>query len=379
MFFSNGLLRVLRCLRHRSRSRSLNRTTFYCWISSKAVADGYPTYVMFSRISYSAPLLSGVYVAHALLTTPPVTSSPAARTLGAWCLVYDGIIGARRLKPCTLKDKRNWLRTLVAEFGHRSLDSVMPYEIAQLASKVQATGKETKARRIVIEAKDFFNEALLAGWCVRNPADAVRPVKPRIKRKRLMLSHWQSMLEAANARADPMPRLLLRLALVTGQRRADLAAMRFDDVKDGLLRVAQRKTGRLIALPLSLRLEAAGLQLDEVLEECRLAVPAGDTVLRKQDGSGCAPWQISLAFVTLRTEVFPALWPGVGEAPSLHEVRSLSERMYRAEGIDTQTLLGHKFPSTTNLYNDDRGATSGEWKVVGRRKGLESAQSAAPG
>lgn len=55
--------------------------------------------------------------------------------------------------------------------------------------------------------------------------------------------------------------------------------------------------------------------------------------------------------------------PVVG-APSLHECRSLAERLYRAQGIDTQTLLGHSRPQQTDDYNDDRGLSSGQWKVL---------------
>ena len=50
-----------------------------------------------------------------------------------------------------------------------------------------------------------------------------------------------------------------------------------------------------------------------------------------------------------------------GLPPSLHECRSLSERLYRVQGIDTRILLGHKNQSMTDVYNDDRGLSKGEW------------------
>ena len=53
-----------------------------------------------------------------------------------------------------------------------------------------------------------------------------------------------------------------------------------------------------------------------------------------------------------------------GLPPSLHEFRSLSERLYRAQGINTMVLLGHKHQSMTDIYNDDRGLTKGEWKTL---------------
>ena len=47
--------------------------------------------------------------------------------------------------------------------------------------------------------------------------------------------------------------------------------------------------------------------------------------------------------------------------PSFHEQRSLAERLYRAQGIDTQMLLGHKSTSMTDMYHDDRGKG---WKTL---------------
>ncbi|WP_259273959.1 tyrosine-type recombinase/integrase, partial [Klebsiella pneumoniae] len=53
-----------------------------------------------------------------------------------------------------------------------------------------------------------------------------------------------------------------------------------------------------------------------------------------------------------------------GTAPTFHEQRSLSERLYREQGIDTQKLLGHKTMKMTDRYNDDRGK---EWIIVGKK------------
>ena len=49
---------------------------------------------------------------------------------------------------------------------------------------------------------------------------------------------------------------------------------------------------------------------------------------------------------------------GDGTPPSFYEQRSLSERLYHQQGIDTQVLLGHKHQRMTDLYHDDRGK---EW------------------
>ena len=46
---------------------------------------------------------------------------------------------------------------------------------------------------------------------------------------------------------------------------------------------------------------------------------------------------------------------GDGTPATFHEQRSLSERLYKEQGINTQKLLGHKTQKQTDRYNDDRG------------------------
>ena len=54
-------------------------------------------------------------------------------------------------------------------------------------------------------------------------------------------------------------------------------------------------------------------------------------------------------------------WPAEKTPPSLHELRSLSARLYSEQGINAQALLGHKSADMTAIYRDTRGA---EWIEV---------------
>ncbi|EFA7141262.1 integrase, partial [Escherichia coli] len=46
---------------------------------------------------------------------------------------------------------------------------------------------------------------------------------------------------------------------------------------------------------------------------------------------------------------------------SFHEQRSLSERLFREQGVDTKILLGHSNQKMIDIYNDARGK---EWKKL---------------
>ena len=50
-----------------------------------------------------------------------------------------------------------------------------------------------------------------------------------------------------------------------------------------------------------------------------------------------------------------------GTPATFHEQRSLAERLYKEQGINTQKLLGHKSSRQTDVYNDDRGK---DWAKV---------------
>lgn len=65
--------------------------------------------------------------------------------------------------------------------------------------------------------------------------------------------------------------------------------MRFDDVVDGHLQIEQQKQagkgyGARVAIPLTLRLDAVGMTLAEVIDLCRDIGEPGPMLLRK---AGC--------------------------------------------------------------------------------------------
>lgn len=171
---------------------------------------------------------------------------------------------------------------------------------------------------------------------------------------------------------------MLLLALATGQRRADLAKMRFSDIVDGNLRIEQQKKARKligarVAIPLTLRLDATGLTLGEVIELCRGIGTPGDTLLRQGNGRPIEMSSLSARFAEhIAAVVDPDAYKQY-ERPSLHEVRSLSARTYISEGMtpaQVQVLLGHKHAEMTSLYLNDRGLTDADWKTVDTQAAL---------
>lgn len=287
---------------------------------------------------------------------------PRYRTFSDWVTVYRQIIDARPIQPKTLQNRNASLRRLIDEFGPRTISAIRPHEVAQLLRRLHGQYPHL-ARRVLIEARDCFGEAVAYGWINTNPAASVRHQPTKVARRRLTLEEWQHIYAWSQANQRGWASRMILLALVTGQRRADLQKMRFEDVRDGYLYIQQQKKGARVRLPLDLRLEAIGVSLGEAIEQCRDYAPPGEYLLRKSTGERPVCPSLSARFEDAREGVY-GKHSGAGLPPCLHECRSLSERLYRKQGIDTRTLLGHKRQSMTDTYNDDRGLSDGEWKTL---------------
>lgn len=302
------------------------------------------------------------------LDEPSATSADDGASLATWLTTFRTIVKGRGYSAQTLKNRSTTLRWIEAQIGGLTLRAIKPFQIAALLKLCSPH----KAGRVLIELRDVFTEAIANGEAETNPAAHVKPPPAPGLRKRLTLAQWNDMLLLASAGNQRWMPALLLLGLHTGQRRADLAKMRFDDVVDGHLRIeqqkkARKKIGARVAIPLTLRLDATGMTLGDVIELCRDIGAPGDTLLRQANGK---PIEMSSLSARFRDHIVTVCGPdayGEFEWPSLHEMRSLSARTYIAEGMtppQVQTLLGHKHSEMTALYLDDRGLSEADWKTV---------------
>lgn len=284
-------------------------------------------------------------------------------SVGQWCEIYERLISSLPLKQNTLQNRRNYIRHIRTPLADRPLADVEPMDIIHILKALEQAGTPYMRRRVRIEAIQMFNAAIIARKINYNPAAPISYWHTRPLRSRLTLENWQAVHAWASGRGMTWFALALEFALVTGQRRADLTLLKHSDVVDGHLRIRQQKTGRRIALPLALRLEVADLQLGQVIERLGQHGGPGPTLLRKPNGMPYCPGHLSNTFREGLLAAAPGRpWGKERRAPSLHEIRSLSERLYRQQGIDTMTLLGHARQSMTDDYNDDRGLEA--WKVL---------------
>ncbi|MFP7260134.1 site-specific integrase [Citrobacter portucalensis] len=300
------------------------------------------------------------------------TSKGKAITTSTWLDRYQAIQDDRLksgdIRLNTYKQKAKPVSLLRERAGLKLISAVDVRDIAQLLDEYIAAGQPRMAQVVRSVLIDVFKEAQHYGEVPPgyNPALATKQPRRKITRQRLSLEEWQKIFDIADAIHRYMGNAML-LALVTGQRLGDISKMKFSDIWDDHLHVIQEKTGSKIAIPLSLRLNAINWSLRDVVARCRdyavspYLVHFFRTTSQAERGSQVKSNTLTMNFSKAR-DLAGIDW-GRGSPATFHEQRSLSERLYEAQGVDTQKLLGHKSPNQTARYHDDRGKGWAKIKV----------------
>lgn len=298
------------------------------------------------------------------------TSKGKAITVSTWLDRYWKIqeerLATGDIKLNTFKQKNKPVSLLRERVGMKLLPSVDVCDIAQLLDEYITAGQPRMAQVVRTVLVDIFKEAQHAGEVPPgyDPASATKKPRRKINRQRLSLEEWQKIFEIADRNHHYMGNAML-LALVTGQRLGDISNMKFSDVWDDHLHVLQEKTGSKIAIPLSLRLNAINWSLREIISRCRdyaispYLVHFVRATSQAERGAQVKSNTLTTNFSKAQDEA-EIDWRE-GTPATFHERRSLSERLYNEQGIDTRKLLGHKSQQQTDKYHDDRGK---DWVVI---------------
>ncbi|MDN8598881.1 site-specific integrase [Citrobacter sp. S2-9] len=270
------------------------------------------------------------------------------------------------IKANTYKQKAKPVALLKERAGMKLISSVDVRDIAQILDEYVSEGQPRMAQVIRSVLIDVFKEAQHYGEVPPgyNPALATKQPRRKITRQRLSLEEWQKIFEIADSNHQYMSNAML-LALVTGQRLGDISNMKFSDIWDDHLHIIQEKTGSKIAIPLSLRLNAINWSLRDVVTRCRdyalspYLIHFFRSTSQADRGAQVKARTLTMNFSKARDNA--GLNWGTGTPATFHEQRSLSERLYKEQGVNTKVLLGHKSQQQTDLYNDDRGK---DWAFV---------------
>lgn len=99
---------------------------------------------------------------------------PRYRTLGQWSDVYCEIVDGLPVTQKTKANRKCSLAHVVDGLGaHRIISAIRPHDVSAFVMRVYKSHPPL-SKRVLIEAKAIFNEAMNYAWIDRNPAIQVK-------------------------------------------------------------------------------------------------------------------------------------------------------------------------------------------------------------
>lgn len=247
---------------------------------------------------------------------------------------------ARRIRPSTVKLYRYHLERDFP-FGRQALADISPRQIIKQLSTATPSMRE-HAERI---GRTFFDWAIRNHYLDQSPMARITPAKRRISRSRVLHDEeLQSILTTCAHLRTPYASIV-ELLLRTGQRRAQIAGLRWEWVDENkmLIRFPANvmKTGREHTIPISNKIIAL-IQSQAPLNE--YVFPASRERVRGQPATTFAGF--SKSKILFDRECRVSAW-------TLHDLRRthaviLQRCHVRFEVIEA--ILGHVIPGVAGVY-----------------------------
>ncbi|WP_025915465.1 tyrosine-type recombinase/integrase [Herminiimonas sp. CN] len=291
-------------------------------------------------------------------------------TLAEWAPQYK-VKWAEKTNPsvATLRSATYYLRRITeASFAWMAVRDITTAHVAVFLTDIEKDSGPGAATSMRARMSDMFRMAETLGMIEvgKNPIAPTYVPDRTVLRERLSLEQYL----AIRAKAPSWVVNAMDLALMTAQRREDICEAKFADLRDGYLYVIQGKSQGKVRLQqdASIRLDAVGMSIADAVRQCRDRIVSPfmihHTVLRPAAKPGDAVSLNGLTDAFKRARIAAGIGAGEGRTPpSFHEIRSLSERLYKEQygAAFAQSMLGHKNANMTATYDDLRGSG---WQVI---------------
>jgi integrase len=237
------------------------------------------------------------------------------------------------LAPRTQRDYRKNIVHLRRWFGDKIAGEMRPRDFAEFLNVKRGYYNRTKMLAILSSA---FTNAVSTWYLI--DVNVLRNVKRRSSKPRDRL-YTEEEFESLKAMAPLRVQLAMELALITGQRQGDILSLRWSQIKGGAIHMQQSKTGKRLAIGLS-------MELKKILGRCAALPTKGHErthILLTTDGTPYtsdgfrACWQRTMR-KWMKATGFPRA--------TFHDLRALCAT--RCPDLQTaQRLLGHDNPQMT--------------------------------
>jgi integrase len=247
-----------------------------------------------------------------------------------------------RLRPATARNYASQIeRDIRPMLGATKIKAVQFADVDRLHRAITKRGKSYAANRVLSTVSKMFTLAVLWRYRADNPAKGVKRNAEHARERYLTENEGARLLRALDAERDQVNADLLRLELLTGARRGEIIAMRWQDVDltKGSWTKPHTKAGEKQHVPLNPQacaVLAARYERDAGIEQ---------------------PFLRGRKLATAERAV-ARCWERVREAAKIegmraHDLRHSFASTLANRGVDLYVLsklLGHKKVSTTQRY-----------------------------
>jgi integrase len=174
----------------------------------------------------------------------------------------------------TWKEDESKYKTYLSKLAHRKLSALSRRDFASIHTAISKTGHPVTANRVIALASSVFGQAIRAEkWVGVNPCLGLRLNSEKSRDRFLKGDELRRFLAAVQAEPNETMRDYVMVSLLTGARRGNVTAMRWDQIalNEGEWRIpgANTKNGNPLTLPLA---------------------PAVVQILRQRNAVTASPW-----------------------------------------------------------------------------------------
>jgi integrase len=248
---------------------------------------------------------------------------------------------------------------------HRTVADLSHSDIADLHRKVTKTGTPYAANRMVAVLSKMLSESIKWGWRSDNPAKGVERNDEEARHRYLSPAELAKLTEALAGVEDQQGANIIRLLLLTGARRGEVLAMRWDqlDLSAGVWtkppsstkqkrmhRVPLSAPARMLLAGIHTAAEAQSTDKGEPIPPFAFPTDASESGHREDVKK---VWRAACKSAGIVTTEVVAGKTVVVPSARVHDLRHTYASLLASAGMSLPiigALLGHSQPATTARY-----------------------------
>jgi len=261
-------------------------------------------------------------------------------TFGTFWLEYLDKYARVHKSASTVREDEKTYRLYLSRFATKKLSSIHRADVQRLHHEISAKGAGPTANRVIAVLRAALNVAKAWGHLPGvNPAEGIKSNRMESRDRFIQPGEMPKLWQALAEEVDINIRDFIVLALLTGQRRGNLLAMRWDqiDISSGVWRIPSEHSKNKQPITVPLVPEAVA-----ILQE-RLSFCAGEWV-----------------------------FPGTGKTGHMVEPKKAWRRVLDRAGIDDLRI--HDLRRTLGSWQARQGASLA---IIGKSLGHKSQQATA--